>query len=618
MDEYFIKFKNTEKDLKENEYFQFVEMVNSTEDKLEQSIVFIDELHNENKNIRLYCIKNLHITSEIIGKERTEDELLPLLIDMIINKEDDEEVLIEISNKIFEISKSVMVLKALEILSGSDEDVVREHATKKLCEFIQLYNEDEINNEIFPLMKRLIDNDVKSKVSCCSIFPIVLSKLTNESTKSQLLQAYFEVSKEEAPSVRKSAAYNIRKFYDILGKDRKKRGILKELLALLLKLMKDQSDIVKSISIESAGEVLGYLEKEDSIKVMNSIFSLITPEETWRVRHAAGTAFGFLLKNQYIVKDEESKEMIKRYIVMLMKDSEPEVKVCILKIVNEIVDCIGIEVFDVDIFGDLVLLVDDSNYHVRTVLFDVLFILLKLSKNIDRILSGIYKILKEDIYEVKVNSLSHIENIIYVINREDFFLKHEYNEKIVSIIEMICKDSKWRIRNGLACKLVFFMKNIQKNLFERLFSNVVIDFYSDMADVIRKESVNVLIEIVRRDFFEGEKFVLPLIKNHILSNNYIFRISGIYTIDKIYSNININSCQEIGNELNNWLLSMSNDKIPNVKLNLCKTVKNLKDRKENVFNFEKFFLDANEKLELLLKDDDEDVRFYANEALIKN
>jgi hypothetical protein len=467
-------------------------------------------------------------------------------------------------------------------------------------------------------MKRLIDNDVKSKVSCCSIFPIVLSKLTNESTKSQLLQAYFEVSKEEAPSVRKSAAYNIRKFYDILGKDRKKRGILKELLALLLKLMKDQSDIVKSISIESAGEVLGYLEKEDSIKVMNSIFSLITPEETWRVRHAAGTAFGFLLKNQYIVKDEESKEMIKRYIVMLMKDSEPEVKVCILKIVNEIVDCIGIEVFDVDIFGDLVLLVDDSNYHVRTVLFDVLFILLKLSKNIDRILSGIYKILKEDIYEVKVNSLSHIENIIYVINREDFFLKHEYNEKIVSIIEMICKDSKWRIRNGLACKLVFFMKNIQKNLFERLFSNVVIDFYSDMADVIRKESVNVLIEIVTRDFFEGEKFVLPLIKNHILSNNYIFRISGIYTIDKIYSNININSSQEIGNELNNWLLSMSNDKIPNVKLNLCKTIKNLKDRKENVFNFEKFFLDANEKLELLLKDDDEDVRFYANEALIKN
>jgi len=616
MDEYFIKFKNTEKEIKENEYIQFIEMINSTEDKLEQSIVFIDELHNENKGIRLFCIRNLHITSEVIGQKRTDEELLPMLIDMIINKEDDEEVLIEISNKIFDISKSVTVLKALEILSGSDDDIVREHATKKLCEFIELYNEEDINNEVFPLMKRLIDNDVKSKVSCCCIFPIVLSKLSNESTKSQLIQAYFEVSKEEAPSVRKSAAYNIRKFYDIFGKDKKKNAVLKELLALLLKLMKDQVDIVKSVSIETAGEVLLYLDKEDTFKVMNSILALICPEETWRVRHAACNAFGYLIRNQYILKDENSKDMIKRYIVMLMKDTEPEVKVCILKIINDVVEIIGIECFDNEIFNDMIGLIDDSNYHVRTVLFDVLFILLKSSKNIDRLLSILYKVLKEDIYEVKVNSLSHIGNIVYVINNKDFIFRQDYADKVISIIDIISKDCKWRIRNGLACKLVFFMKHIQKDFFKRLFKDVIINFYSDMADVIRKESVNVMVEIMKNDLFEDEKFVLTLIKSHLLSKNYILRITGIYTIEKIYENICVSQLTHIGKGLNDMLLSMSNDKIPNVKFNFCKAVKVLKKNKKNVFDFESLIRNANEKLEFLIKDDDEDVRFYANEALI--
>ena len=37
-------------------------------------------------------------------------------------------------------------------------------------------------------MKRLIENDLKTKMSCCYLFPIVYPKLENEDIKKELLQ----------------------------------------------------------------------------------------------------------------------------------------------------------------------------------------------------------------------------------------------------------------------------------------------------------------------------------------------------------------------------------------------------------------------------------------------
>ena len=43
-------------------------------------------------------------------------------------------------------------------------------------------------------MKRLIENDLKIKMSCCYLFPIVYPKLENSDIKKELLQVYSEIS----------------------------------------------------------------------------------------------------------------------------------------------------------------------------------------------------------------------------------------------------------------------------------------------------------------------------------------------------------------------------------------------------------------------------------------
>ena len=68
-------------------------------DEVSKMSILIDELKNENNNVRLFCVKHLTNIAEVLGKERTEEELIPLLIDLIINFETEDEILLELSNQ---------------------------------------------------------------------------------------------------------------------------------------------------------------------------------------------------------------------------------------------------------------------------------------------------------------------------------------------------------------------------------------------------------------------------------------------------------------------------------------------------------------------------------------
>ena len=81
--------------------------------------------------------------------------------------------------------KTQEYIRSLEILAGNDDEIVRQTSIKNLLKLIDLLNDDLITNEIFPLMKRLIDNDLKTKMSCCYLFPAVYSKLKDKSVKKE-------------------------------------------------------------------------------------------------------------------------------------------------------------------------------------------------------------------------------------------------------------------------------------------------------------------------------------------------------------------------------------------------------------------------------------------------
>lgn len=187
-------------------------------DAISMTSLLIEELKNENHNVRLFCVKKSTAVAEILGGTRTEEEFIPFLIELIINFEENEEVLLELSNEFLKlvnylssINNISSILRGLELLAGNDDENVRQNATDNLCKLIITLDETIITNEVFPLMQRMIQNDMKSKVSCCYLFPVVYPKLTNQLIKAELVQAFYEISRDDCPSVRRAAAFNISK-----------------------------------------------------------------------------------------------------------------------------------------------------------------------------------------------------------------------------------------------------------------------------------------------------------------------------------------------------------------------------------------------------------------------
>lgn len=596
------RYMLTDKQQKDPEFTDFVEMVEGY-DNLIKNTIFIDELKNENPNIRLFCIKNLHTTSELLGVNRTEEELLPMLIDLLMNKEDNEEILIEIGNKLFELSKGIYTLKGLEILAGNDDDAVRENATEKLCQIISMSDEHMINLEIFPLMKRLIDNDIKSKVSCCYLFPCVYPKLDALNVKGQLLQAYFEISKEDAPCVRKAAAFNIRKFAENNLSD---YNILKEMLTLLARMIKDSVDIVRAVSIESAGELLKALNEEDSSKLCNLLIEALKKEESWRVKYACATILG---KLSLVLKTSMYDQEVVPILSPLLFDGDPEVKVAILNCFEDIIVKIGIDTFNSKLFDNLKTVGNDSNQHVKAMYFKILIALAKFYSPKDylaKVAPLLIKSLKEDHYEVKVNSLSNLDDLTGIIEGVD-------NSQITEILSIISKDPKWRIRLAFAEKLVIFYNKLDINLFMSYIWSHVCLFFSDNAFQIREEAIKCLVVVSNRSTNEFiTQKIIPLINTHSISSNYNFRSCSIITIEQILLGAERVDPQILSSYIS--ILSIfKNDKVANVRFTLAKAIKSICNLK--LMNKQKdIIVEFTSILSLLGNDLDSDVKYFAEDA----
>ena len=186
----------------------------------QKTVALIDSLKSKNQCIRLFSSKKLTEIGEILGGKRIEDELIPFITDLILNFEENEEILCEFSNQLLNLLLilrkqnifSSIGLRSLEILSGNDDESVRQTSVQNLSKLIDSLDEELITTEIFPLMKRLIENDLKTKMSCCYLFPIVYPKLKNEDIKREIVLAFYEISHDESPSVRRASADNIKNF----------------------------------------------------------------------------------------------------------------------------------------------------------------------------------------------------------------------------------------------------------------------------------------------------------------------------------------------------------------------------------------------------------------------
>ena len=591
-------------------YLGFVEEYYKSNEFKKASLI-IDSLKSDIQQIRLFCAKRLTELGKILGVQRIEEELIPFITDLILNFEEDGEVLSEYSNQILNLLKtlkqndilSFIGIRSLEILSGNDDEIVRQTSINNLSKLIELLDEQIITNEIFPLMKRLIENDLKTKMSCCYLFPIVYPKLENQDIKKELLQVYCEISKDESPSVRRAAADNIKYFCKVQDNE-----VINLLFKLYSDFIKDPVDIVKIYTIESTPNLLNRLPYQSQEKLILNFTKSMAEEKAWRVKYSAIECISKICDHISVASFE------KKYVSILMlflKDQEPEVRCAVLNFFSIFAGHISINTFKTNFLPIFKNLSNDNNIHVRSIYANSLLKCIPFFKQDEQLINSIMpminKFLKDDIVEVQYATIENIDNIILLSKNDDTII----SKYIMPIIqEGMSEDKKWRFRYLIAENILKIISELNQEKINNYFYSIIIKLFGDHAEEIRKTAwkiVEKLVNIMDKSFMETK--IWDVQKEQLKNKNYILRIAAMKSVDYLkeyYSKDFINNVV-----IPHIIENVKDDKISNVKFSACEVLSSLVLFVNKEINTKKIVEDF---IKNFFNDKDEDVVFFSKKA----
>ena len=512
----------------------------------------------------------------------------------------------------------------MEILAGNDDETVRQTSIKNLLKLIELISDDLIQSEIFPLMKRLIDNDLKTKMSCCYLFPAVYAKLNDKNIKKELLQVYYDISHEDPPSVRRAAADNIKNFCEVNEPE-----VIELLIKLYNQFIIDKVDIVKIHTIESTKSLIEKLEKinllsssvnmeeqkddeskkDEKEKLIFSFTTSMSKEKAWRVKYAAAECISEICSNF----DQNFFEInFVPLLLIFLKDKEAEVKCGVLNFFDKYFAYLSLDKFKEQFLPIFTTLSTDTNLHVRSVFACTLLKCIPFFRKDEQLMTNnimpmLTKLLKDEIVEVQYATIEHLDKIILLSN-DDNDINNKY---ILPIIKEGMTNKKWRFRFLVAENLKKVVGNLSKDKLMNEFFSIITQLFNDHAAEIRKETWKICEEIENKVYpgFIYEK-IWEIQKEKFGSKNYILRIASMQSIDFLKKYYKKN---DLINDIIPKIIEMAKkDKVPNVKFSACEVLASLVNYLGKDAKIKK---EVEDYISSLKTDKDEDVVFFSQKAM---
>lgn len=148
-------------------------------DELYPIAILIDELKNEDVQLRLNSIKRLSQIASALGPDRTRTELIPFLTESCTDDED--EVLLALSEELGELvnyiggaERIACLIPPLETLCNVEDANVRDKAVASLNTIAKQLKPEQVEATFFPLLKRLSAGTYfTSRSSACALFATV-------------------------------------------------------------------------------------------------------------------------------------------------------------------------------------------------------------------------------------------------------------------------------------------------------------------------------------------------------------------------------------------------------------------------------------------------------------
>ncbi|KOM36338.1 hypothetical protein LR48_Vigan02g248800 [Vigna angularis] len=227
--------------------------------------VLIDELKNDDIQLRLNSIRRLSTIARALGEERTRRELIPFLSE---NNDDDDEVLLAMAEElgvfipyVGGVEHASVLLPPLETLCTVEETCVRDKAVESLCRIGSQMRESDLVEYFIPLVKRLAAGEwFTARVSACGLFHIAYPSAP-ETAKTELRSIYSQLCQDDMPMVRRSAASNLGKFAATVEYAHLKADVM----SIFEDLTQDDQDSVRLLAVEGCAALGKLLEPQDCV-----------------------------------------------------------------------------------------------------------------------------------------------------------------------------------------------------------------------------------------------------------------------------------------------------------------------------------------------------------------
>ncbi|XP_051901313.1 serine/threonine-protein phosphatase 2A 65 kDa regulatory subunit A alpha isoform-like [Pristis pectinata] len=343
------------------------------DDSLYPIAVLIDELRNDDVQLRLNSIKKLSTIALALGVERTRNELLPFLTDTIY---DEDEVLLALAEQLGSFTTLVggpahvhCLLPPLESLATVEETVVREKAVESLRAISKEHSPSDLERHFVPLVKRLASGDwFTSRTSACGLFSVCYPRVSN-TVKADLRQNFKHLCTDDTPMVRRAAASKLGEFAKVLELE----NIKSEIMPMFTNLATDEQDSVRLLAVEACVSIAQLLKRDEVEKMVMPTLRQAMEDKSWRVRYMVADKFTEL---QRAVGPEITKTDLLPVFQNLMKDDEAEVRTAAAQKVKEFCENLPKDVRQQMIMSQILPcvkeLVSDGNEHVKSALASVI------------------------------------------------------------------------------------------------------------------------------------------------------------------------------------------------------------------------------------------------------
>ena len=293
------------------------------DDSLYPIAVLIDELRNEDVQLRLNSIKKLSTIALALGVDRTRNELIPFLTDTV---DDEDEVLWALAEQLGNFMHLVggpeyahCLLPPLESLATVEETVVRDKAVESLRNVAEQHSQQDCEAHFVPLVKRLSQGDwFTSRTSACGLYSTAYSR-SSPAVRNELVMQFRTLCSDDTPMVRRAAASRLGEFAKCMDAEMVKN----EMVPLFAQLAQDEQDSVRLLAVEAGGTIAEVLDRQHVEQLVMPIIRQATSDKSWRVRYMVADKFAELQKN---VGLEIAKSDLVPAFSALLKDPEAEVR----------------------------------------------------------------------------------------------------------------------------------------------------------------------------------------------------------------------------------------------------------------------------------------------------